>query len=48
MLPKQDCSNCIFFSMATHFAIKFSDLVLSFIPSKKDIRTLFPLLKKGV
>ena len=32
-------------SMATHFAIKFSDPVLSFIPSKKDIRTL-SLLKK--
>ena len=34
-------------SMATHFAIKFSDPVLSFIPSKKDIRTL-SLLKKNV
>ena len=34
-------------SMATHFAIKFSDAVLSFIPSKKDIRTLL-LLKKDV
>ena len=34
-------------SMATHFAIKFSDPVLSFIPSKKDIRTL-PLLEKDV
>ena len=34
-------------SMATHFAIKFSDPVLSFIPSKKDIRTLL-LLKKDV
>ena len=35
-------------SVATHFAIKISDPVLSFIPSKKDIRTLFPLLKKDV
>ena len=34
-------------SMATHFAIKFSDPVLSLIPSKKDIRTL-SLLKKDV
>ena len=34
-------------SMATHFAIKFSDPVLSFIPSKKDIRTL-SLLKKDI
>ena len=34
-------------SMSTHFAIKFSDPVLSFIPSKKDIRTL-SLLKKDV
>ena len=34
-------------SMATHFAIKFSDPVLSFIPSKKDIRTL-SLLEKDV
>ena len=34
-------------SMATHVAIKFSDPVLSFIPSKKDIRTL-SLLKKDV
>ena len=34
-------------SLATHFAIKFSDPVLSFIPSKKDIRTL-SLLKKDV
>ena len=34
-------------SMATYFAIKFSDPVLSFIPSKKDIKT-FSLLKKDV
>ena len=34
-------------SMATHFAIKFSDPILSFIPYKKDIRTL-SLLKKDV
>ena len=32
-------------SMATHFAI-FSDPVLSFIPSKKYIRTLFHFLRK--
>ena len=43
-----NCSNFIFFSIATHFAIKFSDPVLSFISSKKGIRTLFPLLKKDV
>ena len=47
MLPKQDYSNCIFVPCPHTLQLNFSDPVLSFIPSKKDIRTL-SLLKKDV